>query len=434
MNKAKAISAVVVVLVVGLVVAMSLVVRQWSDKPRAADSIFNLSAATGNIDPVGEPVPPNPTLLKHGEWVYRGLCIGCHGVDGDGNGAVWELADVYAPEHKLPRKPRDFTEAVYKLRSTPSGSFPTDVDLFKSISRGLVADHDMPSFKYLPERDRWAVIAYIKTLSPRWEEEAEWQEDPITIAEPPLPDAGMLLAGKDVYARMQCAECHGPLGKGDGPSAPGLEDDSGLPIVPRDFTDAAQFVGDSNPKGVYQTFTTGLDGTPMPSFADFLDEAQRWQLVWYVTSLRADWDLYTTRVNLLKARGEDVALAALTPVAAPVPAAPAAAPAAPVSGAAVGTAVAAATAQAAPDQDAAGDAGAAPAGAPAEPSQPVFLGKYEEVAVSDGGTIRGRSCSTARSSRRPSCRRRTSGCAASSARSLSSWWETGGRCRTASCT
>ena len=390
MNKAKAISAVVVVLVVGLVVAMSLVVRQWSDKPRAADSIFNLSAATGNIDPVGEPVPPNPTLLKHGEWVYRGLCIGCHGVDGDGNGAVWELADVYAPEHKLPRKPRDFTEAVYKLRSTPSGSFPTDVDLFKSISRGLVADHDMPSFKYLPERDRWAVIAYIKTLSPRWEEEAEWQEDPITIAEPPLPDAGMLLAGKDVYARMQCAECHGPLGKGDGPSAPGLEDDSGLPIVPRDFTDAAQFVGDSNPKGVYQTFTTGLDGTPMPSFADFLDEAQRWQLVWYVTSLRADWDLYTTRVNLLKARGEDVALAALTPVAAPVPAAPAAAPAAPVSGAAVGTAVAAATAQAAPDQDAAGDAGAAPAGAPAEPSQPVFLGKYEEVAVSDGGTIRGK--------------------------------------------
>ena len=359
MNKAKAIYAVVVVLVVGLVVTISLVVRQWTDKPRAPDSIFNLSAATGNIEPVGEPVAPNPTLLRHGEWVYRGLCIGCHGVDGDGNGAVWELADVYAPEHKLPRKPRDFTEAVFKLRSTPSGSFPTDVDLFKSISRGLVADHDMPAFKFLPERDRWAVIAYIKTLSPRWEEEAEWQEDPITVAEPPLPDPAMLVAGKGVYERMQCAECHGPLGKGDGPSAPGLEDDSGLPIVPRDFTDAAQFVGDSAPKGVYQTFTTGLDGTPMPSFADFLEEDQRWQLVWYVTSLRPDWDLHAARVNLLRERGEDIALAALTPVAAPVQAATLAAT---VSGSAGdAAAVAAATVQTGSDQASAGDSGAAAA-------------------------------------------------------------------------
>ena len=386
MNKATAVSAVVAVLVVGLVVVISVVVRQWSSRSPHPDSVFNLSAATGNIEPVGEPVPPNPTLLKHGEWVYRGLCIGCHGVDGDGNGAVWELADVYAPEHKLPRKPRDFTEAVFKLRSTPSGSFPTDVDLFKSISRGLVAEHDMPAFKFLPERDRWAVIAYIKTLSPRWEDEADWQEDPITIAEPPLPDAGMLLAGKDVYARMQCAECHGPLGKGDGPSAPGLEDDSGLPIVPRDFTDAAQFVGDSEPKGVYQTFTTGLDGTPMPSFADFLDEAQRWQLVWYVTSLRPEFDLYGARVNLLKARGEDIALAALTPVAAQA--------AAPASAAAQeGTVVAAATTETTSDQASAGDSGAAAAQeetAADEPAKPVFLSKYEEAAVSDGGTVQGK--------------------------------------------
>ena len=386
MNKATAVSAVVAVLVVGLVVVVSVVVRQWSSRTPHPDSVFNLSAATGNIEPVGEPVPPNPTLLKHGEWVYRGLCIGCHGVNGDGNGAVWELADVYAPEHKLPRKPRDFTEAVFKLRSTPSGSFPTDADLFKSISRGLVAEHDMPAFKFLPERDRWAVIAYIKTLSPRWEEEADWQEDPITIAEPPLPDAGMLVAGKGVYERMQCAECHGPLGKGDGPSAPGLEDDSGLPIVPRDFSDAAQFVGDSEPRGVYQTFTTGLDGTPMPSFADFLDEAQRWQLVWYVTSLRPEFDLYAARVNLLEARGEDVALAALTPVAVP-----AAAPG-PAAGQ-EGKVATAATTQATSDQASAGDSGAAAAQeetAADEPAKPVFLGKYEEAAVSDGGTVQGK--------------------------------------------
>ena len=381
----KAISVAVVVLVAGLIVAMSMVVRTRSGAPPPPDSIFNLSAATGNIEPVGAPVPPNPTLLKHGEWVYRGLCIGCHGVEGDGNGAVWELADVYAPEHKLPRKPRDFTEAVYKLRSTPSGSFPTDVDLFRSISRGLVADHDMPSFKFLPERDRWAVVAYIKTLSSRWEDEADFQEAPITIAEPPLPDPPMLTAGKDVYARMQCAECHGPVGKGDGPSAPGLEDDSGLPIVPRDFTDAAQFVGDSSPKGVYQTFTTGLDGTPMPSFADFLNEQQRWQLVWYVISLRPEFDLFTTRVALLEARGEDVALAALTPVAAPAPAQQAPASGTGEAGAVVATASGEGSAGGAGTEAAKEETAAAPA----KSAEPVFLGKYQEVAVADGGIVQG---------------------------------------------
>lgn len=267
-------------------------------------SFFDYPAAIENIEPVGDPPPTTSRLIEHGRWVYRGLCIGCHGVDGDGNGAVWSMADEYAPEHKLPRKPRDFTQAVFKIRSTPSGSFPTDTDLFTSISRGLVADFDMPAFKFLPERDRWAVIYYIKTLSERWEEEAEWQEDPIIVGEPPIPDQDMITQGKDVYATMKCAKCHGILGKGDGPSAPELEDDNGLPIVPRDFGDSSQFVGSSKPRGIYQTFHTGLDGTPMPSFGDFLDQEKSWQLVWYVMSLRTDWDLQATRARMLREQNE----------------------------------------------------------------------------------------------------------------------------------
>ena len=145
-------------------------------------------------------------------------------------------------------------------------------------------------------------------------------------------------------------------------------------------------MGDSSPKGVYQTFTTGLDGTPMPSFADFLDEDQRWQLVWYVTSLRPDFDLYGARVNLLEARGEDIALAALKPVAAQA--------AAPASAAAQeGTVVAAATTETTSDQASAGDSGAAAAQeetAADEPTKPVFLGKYQETGVTGGGTIQGK--------------------------------------------
>ncbi len=297
----KLLAAVALTVIIGAITVTGMTMQstgEQNEEMMTGRSLFNYAAATGNIEPVSEGIPVTPRLLEHGEWVFRGMCIGCHGIDGDGNGAVWELGALYAKEHVLPRKPRDFTEAVYKLRSTPSGSLPTDKDLFTSISRGLVLNQDMPAFQYLPERDRWAVVAYIKTFSDRWEEEAEWQEDPIEISEPPLPTAESVEAGKEVYKLMQCEQCHGPTGKGDGPSAPGLEDDAGLPIIPRDFTDASQFVGSSEPKGIYQTFTTGLDGTPMPSFADFLDETQRWQLVWYVISLRTEFDLETTRAKM----------------------------------------------------------------------------------------------------------------------------------------
>src|ERR1700682_5250601 len=64
-----------------------------------------------------------------GKLNYRRYCIGCHGPAGDGNGenAPW-----------IDPKPRDFTLAVFKCRSTPTGSLPTDQDLYQSISRGFV--------------------------------------------------------------------------------------------------------------------------------------------------------------------------------------------------------------------------------------------------------------------------------------------------------
>ncbi len=284
------------------VVTAVVAVPGKSGEGKAVKSFFDYSAATGNIEPVAESPPVDARLLKHGEWVYRGMCIGCHGAKGDGNGAVWTLADKWGQGHKLPRQPRDFTSAVFKVRSTPSGSLPTDRDLFAAISRGLVADQDMPAFKFLPERDRWAAVAYIKSLSKRWQEEKDFQEKPIQVGDPSVPDRAALESGKQAYAKMQCAKCHGELGKGDGPSAAELKDDAGLPIKPRDFSDAAQFVAGNDPRGVYQTFTTGLDGTPMPSFADFLPEDQRWHLVWYVMSLRTDFDLEKERAAILAER------------------------------------------------------------------------------------------------------------------------------------
>jgi mono/diheme cytochrome c family protein len=307
----KLIGAIVVLVIAALAVGVTMALPSKDGAAAAAKkSFFEYSAATGNVDPAGASPPVDARLLAHGQWVYRGLCVGCHGVKGDGNGGVWTLGDKYAKAHKLPRQPRDFTAAVFKVRSTQSGSLPTDTDLFKAISRGLVADQDMPAFKFLPERDRWAVIAYIKTLSKRWQEEKDFQEPAVEVGQPPLPDAATLVAGKEVYAKMQCAKCHGPSGKGDGPSAHELTDDNKLPIKPRDFGDASMFVAASDPRGVYQTFTTGLDGTPMPSFADFLKEDERWQLVWYVMSLRHDWNLDGARAEVQRTRSAAAAASA----------------------------------------------------------------------------------------------------------------------------
>ena len=71
---------------------------------------------------------------------YRRYCAGCHGDLGDGEGenAVW-----------LDPKPRNFTLATFKCRSTPSGSLPTDEDIYNTVGRGLQSSN-MPSAPQVP--------------------------------------------------------------------------------------------------------------------------------------------------------------------------------------------------------------------------------------------------------------------------------------------
>ena len=98
---------------------------------------------------------------KRGQALYQRYCIFCHGPHGDGRG---ESAPFLDP------KPRDFTKAVFKCRSTPSGSLPLDRDLYDTISRGIHAS-GMPSWKPLLRQDRVDLVAYIKTFYSAFEEE-----------------------------------------------------------------------------------------------------------------------------------------------------------------------------------------------------------------------------------------------------------------------
>src|ERR1700678_400321 len=110
---------------------------------------------------------------KSGKALYVRYCIFCHGPNGDGRG---ESAPYLDP------KPRDFTKALFKCRSTPSGSLPLDSYLYDTISRGIHAS-GMPSWKPLLRQERADLVAYIKTFSSAFEEEKPGV--PVTI--PPEP-------------------------------------------------------------------------------------------------------------------------------------------------------------------------------------------------------------------------------------------------------
>jgi len=209
-----------------------------------------------------------------GKEFYRRWCVGCHGAEGNGEGENAQWIDP---------KPRDFTEALFRWRSTPTGTLPTDQDLYDTITRGVV-DTLMPTWRPLTPQTRVDLIAYIKTFSPKWQ--TQKAGTPITIPAEPPQTIDSVLHGRQLFDQMQCWKCHGPDGRGDGPSAVTLTDDKGDPIRPYNFHDGTRFrCGETN-QDLYKIFMTGLDGTPMPSFADTLKPQDAWDLVHFLRTLQ----------------------------------------------------------------------------------------------------------------------------------------------------
>lgn len=198
--------------------------------------------------------PAVSALALEGRSIYRSACAPCHGLRGDGEGPAARAIDP---------KPRDFTAGVFKLRTTPSGALPTDLDLFRTISEGVPGTW-MPAWQdLLSENQRWAVLAYVKTLVPDYQSEFA-EEEPIPMPSGPVASA-TASEGRFVYLALKCWDCHGMRGRGDGPSAGTLEDDWGRSIKPYDFT-RGDYKGGGRPQDLYRTLRTGLSGTPMPAY------------------------------------------------------------------------------------------------------------------------------------------------------------------------
>lgn len=220
---------------------------------------------------------------EQGKIVYERWCAQCHGTEGAGDGPA---------AHYMYPRPRDFTAALYQVRRTASGLLPTDDDIMHAIDNGLPGT-TMPGWKdQLSSGDRRALLTYIKSFSAFF---ADSSQLPQALEFGSAPGGGddAIRIGKQFYDSIGCHKCHGPAGRGDGKSAPTLKDDNGMPMFAADLTQGWRFNAGNSVEQIYKTLRTGLDGTPMPSFSDLLDqkfltEQELWNVAHYVASLSGE--------------------------------------------------------------------------------------------------------------------------------------------------
>ena len=237
-----------------------------------------LLSSTGSgilIAQTADKLPATEENVAAGKQIYRDSCWYCHGKVGDGNGPAADFLDP---------RPRDFTAGMYKIRTTKTGELPTDEDLFRIISKGIPGTA-MPRWELtLSEDERWKVLQYIKTFAVEF---ADPEYDPyLAVVEiPPRVESSpeSILKGRKIFEKNKCFECHGLEGKGDGRE--GLEDGWGFPVRVRNLTRGSNIKGGKNPEDIVYRFTTGINGTPMPSFAKNISGEERWHLANYIASI-----------------------------------------------------------------------------------------------------------------------------------------------------
>lgn len=254
---------------------------------------------------LGDDKVTDETLAK-GQQVYQERCVQCHGVSGDGNGPV---AGTMYP------RPRDYRKGTFKFTSTPYGAKPLFSDLVRTVTMG-VRGTSMPSFKFLSPDEIDAVVAYVLVLTHRGELEeqlgmladfdeevdreiveeetlpiilSKWKDSAGSEVTPVTPQPVFTIdhvrRGKEAFLSKGCSKCHGDDGRGQTPDnlAGNLKDTWGHVTRAADLT-SGLLHGGAEPIAIYRRIYSGINGTPMPSFAQSLREEPDtiWDLVAYV--------------------------------------------------------------------------------------------------------------------------------------------------------
>lgn len=178
------------------------------------------------------------------------------------------------------------------------------VDYPEAVKNGEVADAD----EYLEQREFAATVQELLTSLPRRSDQGVLIRQAAALSElieqraaaSVISESSRLLAARivEVYgittvprvapdlatAAMlfaeQCAVCHGPSGRGDGPTAAALKP------APTNFLDVER-ARQRSPYSLFSTISLGVAETSMASFAH-LAESDRWALAFYVAGLRDD--------------------------------------------------------------------------------------------------------------------------------------------------
>ena len=147
----------------------------------------------------------------------------------------------------------------------------------------------MPAWYMISERERLAVIQYIKTFSDRWEKNEIPQ--PVSVPAEPVVTESSLEKGKSLFLQ-NCMICHGNEGKGNGPLSGLLKNFWEQPIKPANLTLPAGVSGGvkmgHGSQHIFKTLMVGIGGGPMPAYQDQLTSAEIWDIVHYVQSLRVE--------------------------------------------------------------------------------------------------------------------------------------------------
>lgn len=220
------------------------------------------------------------SLLAEGRLAYERYCVGCHGPNGDGNGPAARF---------LHPRPRNLQLGNFKFSSTRAGQLPTDEDLKRTLRSGLKGSA-MPSFNLLPEPTIEALVAYLKTFSPKWQERGPGE--PIPFVPDPYrtqrDKSAAVARGEAVYhGYATCWSCHpayvpeekineyletfgSPARAGFRPNleqSVGKANTEGELIFPPDFRRDFVRAG-ADVTVLYRSIAAGITGTAMPTWVD----------------------------------------------------------------------------------------------------------------------------------------------------------------------
>jgi mono/diheme cytochrome c family protein len=272
--------------------------------PIAAFGMILFSGSTGEFASAADSLPagfkagtlapePSADMIEAGKRVYFTKCVWCHGVDGAGDGPG---ADRLWP------RPRNFNQGTFKIRHTASGELPlfdakkpveAQNDLFATVTHGLPGSAMPPWEGILTEEQRLQVLSFVTTQLVKDRKFTDAKSESQTVLQladlaPIAASEESLKKGAELIVEKKCVECHGMEGRGDG-NAFNLKDDWGFSIQPANWHKCWNFRGSRqdpyNVKNIFRTFSTGVNGTPMPSFADNTTVEERWHIANFVNSL-----------------------------------------------------------------------------------------------------------------------------------------------------